>query len=377
MKDYPETEFLECIKDSNKSSSLPPKCYTSEDLASEEIDLIFRGSWIGLGRADIVKDPGNFICLDFSKQSVILLRDHKSKLRAFANTCRHRGARLLNGDGSCKGIRCPFHSWFYGLDGKLVAAPHMDMAENFSKTNYGLIEHKVEERFGFVFLSFNKSVPAIDKFLEDFHTLHSHWPIKTLISHRRRELTVNCNWKMFLEVFNEYYHLPFVHPNSVDSIYLNPNPADTVSGDFATQFGETDGTGGLLEDSQQNALKDMPQLKGMARKGARYTWIFPNMTFAANRDALWCYEAYPIGPKMCKVVQTACFHPETVLQMDFKGKVQAYLHRLDAALEEDIPALVNQQLGMSNVDSLPGRFQPDLEPNVASFAKWYAQKWLR
>ena len=82
-----------------------------------------------------------------------------------------------------------------------------------------------------------------------------------------------------------------------------------------------------------------------------------------------------MGANRCKVFQTACFPPETVSLVDFADKSAAYLEWLDAALAEDVPALVNQQLGMTCPDARSGRFQPDLEPNVASFAKWYAQQW--
>ena len=87
-----------------------------------------------------------------------------------------------------------------------------------------------------------------------------------------------------------------------------------------TQFGETTGTGGLLESEQDNALPDMPNLKGRAKEGVRYTWIFPNITFA-NRDALWVI-AYPLGSEKCKVVQTACFHPKSVSRIEFKSKLR-------------------------------------------------------
>jgi phenylpropionate dioxygenase-like ring-hydroxylating dioxygenase large terminal subunit len=211
--------------------------------------------------------------------------------------------------------------------------------------------------------------------LGDFERIHAPWPLETLISVRRRELEVDCNWKLFLEVFNEYYHLPFVHPDSINSVYALPEPADQVAGAFATQFGRTEGTGGLLEDQQDSALPDIPGLTGQAEQGARYTWVFPNMSFAANTDAMWCYEAYPLGPDRCKVVQTSCFPPDSVALPEFAEKSRAYLERMDAALDEDIPALVNQQRGMTNPDARPGRFQPDLEPNVAAFARWYAGFW--
>ena len=189
------------------------------------------------------------------------------------------------------------------------------------------------------------------------------------------ETEVNCNWKAFLEVFNEYYHLPFVHANSIDSLYATPDAPDPVDGAFATQFGATEGTGGLLEGDQDMALPVMHGLTGQALEGARYTWVFPNMTFAANSDALWCYEAYPLGAGRCKVVQTACFHLETMQQPDFEKKSAAYLRRMDAALAEDVEALENQQRGLSCPDARQGRFQPDLEPNVAAFARWYAGCW--
>ena len=82
-----------------------------------------------------------------------------------------------------------------------------------------------------------------------------------------------------------------------------------------------------------------------------------------------------MGANQCKVFQTACFPPETVSLPEFVEKSPAYLNRLDAALAEDIPILVNQQWGMTCPDARSGRFQPELEPNVASFAKWYAQQW--
>jgi phenylpropionate dioxygenase-like ring-hydroxylating dioxygenase large terminal subunit len=372
MRKIVDLDFSQCGLSADQASSLPPTCYTSGDVAISEIEHIFRKCWFGVGRADIVAGCGDYVTLDIAGQNIILLRDKKGNLRAFANVCRHRNARLLDGKGTCKGIRCPFHSWFYGLDGNLVAAPFMKKAKDFDKSKSGLLAYRAEEREGFAFVCLDPETNSIDDFLGDFKAIHAPWPMASLVSVRRREIVVNCNWKMFLEVFNEYYHLPFVHPDTVDSIYLTPSAAETVSGNFATQFGPTEGTGGLLENTQASALPTMPGLTGEGASGARYTWIFPNMTFAANRDALWCYEAYPIGANQCKVYQTACFPPETVALQAFAEKSLAYMERLDAALAEDVPALINQQRGMECPDAVSGRFQPDLEPNVAAFARWYA-----
>jgi phenylpropionate dioxygenase-like ring-hydroxylating dioxygenase large terminal subunit len=364
-----------CARPVAAASSLPPVCYTSENHAAAENDTVFRGGWIGVGRADVVPDPGDFITLDIAGQNIVLLRDSAGQLRAHANSCRHRGARLADGSGSCKGFRCPFHSWFYGLDGRLVSAPHMERAQDFDKSDHGLVSYRAEERLGFAFICLSSGAPELDAHLGDFAKWHSPWPMDRLVTVRRQETDVDCNWKVFLEVFNEYYHLPFVHADSINSVYARPEAPDAVIGAYASQFGATDGTGGLLEADQDKSLPEMPGLTGKAREGARYTWVFPNMTFAANRDALWCYEAYPLGASRCRVVQTSCFPPETIALPDFARKSAAYLKRMDAALAEDIEALANQQRGLACPDARPGRFQPDLEPNVAAFARWYSGVW--
>ena len=356
--------------------SLPPGCYVDARVMQAEVDQFFRGGWFGAGRADQVKDTGDYVALDVAGQSIILLRDKAGTLQAFANTCRHRAMRLLDGAGHCRGIRCPFHSWAYRLDGSLVAAPQMDGVEGFDKAENGLIRYRAEERLGFVFVCLSGTAPDLDIILGDFAEIHAPWPLDTLIGTRREEIEVACNWKAFLEVFNEYYHLPFVHPDSISNVYDMPDVPDDVTGAYVTQFGATTGTGGLLQDEQEMALPCMPGLQGRAAAGVRYTWIFPNMTFAVGTDALWVYEAYPLGPNRCKVVQTACFPPQTLAAEGAQAKVAAYHTRLDAALAEDIPALESQHRGLGHPDAQQGHLQPLLEPNVAGFARWYADKMI-
>lgn len=375
MIEISDPRLANCSRPASEASSIPPEFYTSDDVARAESETVFRNGWIGVGRSDMVANPGDFIALDVAGHNIVLLRDQNGALCAYANSCRHRGARLVDDTGSCKGLRCPFHSWFYGLDGRLISAPHMEHACQFDKSDYGLVTYRAEERLGFAFVCLSRDAPDLDEHLGMFADIHAAWPLQSLKTVRRQEIEVDCNWKLFLDVFNEYYHLPFVHADSIDSVYANPNAADDVIGAFATQFGATDGTGGLLAADQDKALPDIPGLAGEATRGARYTWVFPNMTFAANSDALWCYEAYPLGPSKCKVVQSSCFPAETLARSDFPEKSAAYLNRMDAALAEDIDALVNQQKGMACSDARPGRFQPHLEPNVAAFARWYSRLW--
>ncbi len=376
LSEQVKIDFHNCRLPLDQAWSLPPVVYTDDAIARYENEMIFRRQWLCLGRVDQLKTAGDYICLDFAGQSLILLKDKGGVIRAFANTCRHRGARLLDGSGHISGIRCPFHSWAYKLDGKLAGAPHMDAVDGFCKSDFVLFSYHVKTDHGFIFVCLARDAPDFHTVMADFSDIHSPWPIETLVSKRTRCFEVDCNWKTFIEVFNEYYHLPFVHPDSIDDVYHKPDAGDVVRGYFSTQFGSTKGTGGLLQTTQQNPLPLMPGLSGREAAGVRYTWMFPNLTFAVGVDAMWVYEAYPVTASRCMVRQTACFPPETIKQNGFEDKVQAYYHRLDAALDEDIPALVNQQNGLSHPDAKPGRFQPDLEPNVARFANWYAEQMM-
>ena len=369
--------LAKCLLPIDRAWSLPPLCYTKPQITDLEIANIFQNQWFCVGRADQMACAGDYTCIDFFNLSIILVRDNDLNYRAFANTCRHRGARLLDGSGKIGGIRCPFHSWAYKLDGSLAGAPHMEAANDFCKSEFNLISYKVNECLGFLFVCLSHEGPELENTLLDFSSTHSPWPIETLMSRRLRSFEVDCNWKMFLEVFNEYYHLPFVHPNSIDDVYRTPDPSDSVNGAFASQFGGTDGTGGLLQTTQQKPLPLMPGISGKEAAGVRYSWVFPNMTFAIGIDAMWVYHVYPLTSDRCLVYQTACFPPETIQHDDFDDRVVAYYHRLDAALAEDIPALTNQQKGLSNPDAQQGRFQPLLEPNVARFANWYAAQMMR
>ena len=128
--------------------------------------------------------------------------------------------------------------------------------------------------------------------------------------------------------------------------------ADDVTGAFTTQFGLTKGTGGLKEDEQTHTLPSMPRLDGRNRDGTRYTWAFPAMTFAAGTEAMWVYEARPLGPARCYVTMSVCFPQETIDSDGFDTKAAYYYERMDDALEEDRGVLESQQEGVTALEHM-------------------------
>ena len=363
----------DAVGDIASASTLPPECYTGAEVLALEASGLLRRSWLGVARADEWREPGDYAAFDLAGAPVIVLRDEERRLRAFANTCRHRGTRLLDGRGNAQRIRCPFHGWTYGLDGGLRGATRMGATRGFRRADMGLVEFRTAERGGFVFVALSDETPGIDEWLGAFDALHAPWRLDELVTTRRRELEVECNWKLFLEVFNESYHLEYVHAATFGDIYLEPERPDAVGGCVQSSFSPTAGTGGLKVDEQGHALPFMPGLGPRERAGTRYTWVFPSLTFAAGSEALWAYAARALGPKRCRVTQWVCFPAETAAAPGFEAKAERYYARMDEALAEDIAVLERQQLGMASPFARPGRWS-DLEQGAAAFAAWYAKR---
>jgi phenylpropionate dioxygenase-like ring-hydroxylating dioxygenase large terminal subunit len=375
-RDALRQQLAAVLPDENRSLGIPPACYADAGLLALEQRAVFHQGWLVLGRADRWPGSGDYSALDIVGVPVIVLRNNSGELKAFANSCRHRGSQMLTGDGNCKKIKCPFHWWTYDLDGRLKVYSRMESAVDFNADEFGLVEFPVVLQDGMAFVSFEDEPPSIDAWLADFSTFHEPWGLEHWKVTRVREFEVQCNWKTFLEVFNEYYHLPMVHPDSINWLYPEPDAVDAVDGQFTTQFGATEGAAALLEDAQQYALPVASGLQGRVAKGTRYTWIYPNTTFALSQDSMWMYQAFPLTADRCWIMQTICFPDESVALSDFDDRARHYYARIDAALDEDLPFLQQQQVGLSSKFARQGRFAA-LEPSVGKFAYWYAQQLLK
>lgn len=134
-----------------------------------------------------------------------------------------------------------------------------------------------------------------------------------------------------------------------------------------------------MEDDQEKALPVIPTLGEREASGVRYSWLFPTLVIATGAEGLWLYEVYPDGPDRCRCAQVVCFPPETVARDGFAEVAESYYERFDVAIDEDIPMLERQHRGMvaagGPLSIRQGRFSY-LEPNVARFAGWYADRLL-
>jgi phenylpropionate dioxygenase-like ring-hydroxylating dioxygenase large terminal subunit len=108
------------------ANGLPNAHYVDPNMFLEERDALLFSQWAGLAVAADVPEAGDAVPIDFLGMPLLLVRDRENQVRVFQNTCRHRGMILVEEPRKIEGaIRCPYHSWCYATDGRLVSTPHV------------------------------------------------------------------------------------------------------------------------------------------------------------------------------------------------------------------------------------------------------------
>ena len=109
-----------------------------------------------------IAEPGEWRRLDYLGESVIVIRGDDGEVRAFANVCRHRGSRLVDGEAGCaKVLTCPYHAWSYARDGKLVGVPHRHEYPGLKTEELGLVPVALERWRGFLFVTLEPGAPSV------------------------------------------------------------------------------------------------------------------------------------------------------------------------------------------------------------------------
>jgi phenylpropionate dioxygenase-like ring-hydroxylating dioxygenase large terminal subunit len=223
--------YANVMKPPLEAETLPVWCYTEEAFHRLEVERIFMKAWNFVGRADLMPNSGDYLATDVAGIPVLLVRDRAGTVRAFANSCRHRGTLLLAGEGNCRAIVCPYHSWAFDLDGALVSAAGMEETAGFDKKDHALVPLRLESWADFLFVNFDAGAESLADYLGDLPDHIGSYNFPDLVTTRRKVWDVACNWKVYLENQRESYHIPTVHRESLgDQIAAPLDAAGAWSG---------------------------------------------------------------------------------------------------------------------------------------------------
>ena len=368
---FDSTHYEDVRRPLIEASTLPSWCYTSEAFYQREVEQIFLKQWNFAGRLDEIPDSGDYMSLDFCGESVIVIRGKDDVVRAFANVCRHRSARLLEGRGRCRTIVCPYHSWVYDLDGTLLRMKGMEQTAGFDPAENGLIPLQVESWAGFLFVSFANDVMPLEEHLGDMTEQYASYRFADMLCVRRRSYDLKCNWKLYIENAMEDYHTATVHKDSIGN--QDCVPVSTKGQWAAIHLEAADTIAVLTEDN--TTLPHIEKLSGLAAKGTYFSVIYPGTFFATHQDCMWWLEQHPIGPARTKLTVGACFPKATVERPNFDEVVQKYYHRWDKSIPEDNWISEVQQVGLSSPFSRTSRISHN-EILVHKIANWVLDRVL-
>ncbi len=187
--------------------------FYSKEFAVQEKDHLWSRIWHVAGRTAEVQEPGDYVVHNFLKESVICIKQDDGSVKAFYNSCRHRGMRLVSGSSSSETISCPYHGWRYGKDGVLQHAqdPH-DFPQGDPCGKVKLKELRCSIWGGFVWYCLDDSAPSLMEYLHPLPEVYKNYPMDTAVRVAWYRIALNTNWKFVTDNFSESYHTRTAHP---------------------------------------------------------------------------------------------------------------------------------------------------------------------
>jgi len=208
---FQDSDVLSLLATRRPNHSLPRDFYTDPEILRLDLERIFYRSWLFAVPACEIPKAGNYVTYKVGLYSVIIVRGADGVVRAFHNTCRHRGSTLCRATrGSAPKIVCPYHQWTYELDGRLLFARDMDAG--FDASQHGLIAVHCRDVNGLIYICLADAAPPIDSFVtEAARYLGPHDLSNSKIAYEST-IVENGNWKLVWENNRECYHCAGNHP---------------------------------------------------------------------------------------------------------------------------------------------------------------------
>ncbi|MDQ7249692.1 aromatic ring-hydroxylating oxygenase subunit alpha [Dongia sedimenti] len=329
---------------------LPAWTYRHAELNELEYEALFRPSWQFACHVNQVKNIGDFVTLDLLRDSILVLRGKDGELRAFMNVCRHRGAKLLDGAGTCKArVTCPYHGWSYNLRGELAGMPAEKTFPGADKKQLGLRSVELEILCGLVFVRVVPGGVSLKEMWKDYIHLIEPYRLEEMVP--LEEPWVEnwaCNWKVGVDNNLENYHVPVGHPG-YDRLL------DSDLGGFMNEHGVA-GSKSVLRDklssnwSERRYQQMAPALNEDLPEEIRTSWMFftmpPNIGIDIYGDSMDVFQFLPLGAETCTVRYPIFVRPDARREMKVLRYLNARINRQVSAEDKLLSERV--QVGLNS-----------------------------
>jgi glycine betaine catabolism A len=389
---------IAALKARRPGYTLSGEFYVDPEVYQQDLDYIFYAQWLFVGHDCEMQKPGDYITLQVGGYPIVVVRDRQQNLRAFHNTCRHRGSRICSAaKGSSVRLVCPYHNWSYDLDGRLLFA--RDMAKPFDPKTLGLKPIACESAGGYVFVCLAAEPPDFEAFRKDMTPFFAPHEIGRAKVAFESTIVENGNWKLVWENNRECYHCTPNHPELCRTF---PEAAaisgvtgaaeDPIIGEHWARM-EAAGlpSGFKISADGQYRMTRMPLLDGatsytMSGKdavakplsahiatpdiGALLTFHYPSLWNHVLGDHAVSFRVLPLGPKQTLVTTRWLVDAEAVEGVDYA--LDDLTKVWTATNDQDRQIVEENQVGVASLAFEPGPYNARHEGGVIQFVDWYA-----
>lgn len=300
--------------------TLDAKLVTSELHFQKEMNTLFAGRFVNVGRVEELPVAGSFLVRSVAGDEILVTRSDDQLIRAFFNVCRHRGTALAQ---SAKGtaakcqLACPYHAWTYDCSGRLLAAPGMKDVTGFQNDHWGLEAVSCEVWGGFIFVNIDRKAPDFHTYINEFSLKFANWRMDQLQSAAEIEYDIAANWKLILQNYSECLHCPSVHPALAR---LSPPTSGANDPPTPCYLGGKMSLNEGIQTMTFSGSTNRPNLSGLSQEQSRYVYYYillPNMMISFHPDYVMTHRLEPLAHNRTRIVCQWLFERDTIAMKNF------------------------------------------------------------
>ena len=328
--------------------SLPGWLYFDAEFFEAEKKAFLRAAPQVVCHESEIAEPGEWRSLEYLGESVIVIRGDDGETRAFANVCRHRGSRLVDGNGGCaKVLTCPYHAWSYARDGRLVGVPHRNEYPGLVTEDHGLFPIALENWHGFLFVTLEPGAPSVAEMMAPYEHEIGPYRLEDLrvigrVTIRPRAL----NWKTIADNYSDGLHIPVGHPGLTRLFGRNyrieaNTYVDRMEGDLVQKE-----SANPSERAYQRLLPRVQHLPESHQRKWLYYKLFPNVAFDIYPDQVDFMQFLPVSGAQSVIREISYAIPDERREMKVARHLNWRINRRVNA--EDTELITRVQLGMQS-----------------------------
>lgn len=392
-----QTKVLRQLKNRREGFSLEQPFYIDQDYFKLDMETIWYRDWLFIGHDCEIPRAGNYFTAQVGDYPVVIVRGKDQVIRAFHNTCRHRGHRVCTQDrGASAKLVCPYHQWTYDLDGSLVFA--RQMGETFDKNEFSLKSVHCESVAGYIFICLANEAPdfaPVRASIEPYLKPHRLWEAK--VAHRNT-IIEKGNWKLVWENNRECYHCAGNHPElcrtypeaptatgvqgAKDDPFIAEHWARCEAAGLPSEF-KMDPTGQfrtarmpLIQDAESYTMSGRRAVKKplsadvpISHIGTMLLFHYPTTWNHILGDHAISFRVMPISAEETAVTTTWLVNKDAVEGVDYD--LTELTHVWNMTNDQDRSIVEENAFGIRSPAYEPGPYSVDHEGGVMQFVEWY------